>query len=320
MDISLITSVYRGGAFLPQYMARVLRLSAALAHIPLTLEVLLIANDATDAERACIADFEAQAAHQPNLTLRPQFIAREPLYASWNRGARLMSGAAFGFWNVDDERHADALFASYRLLEQGYSLVDTPIRIVEQRGLRGQRVTLIPTLYDPQQFSRKHTYGPFALHRRDLYAQVGAFDEHFAIAGDIDWGRRAHDHAHFHALDEPGGTFYQHGANLSTGSTTQEIEENIVFMRAQLWSEVRPTPIPDVMRATWEAWGNPERLTVPDEIAALLWGDHALAAWRAWQRRNARYQRGLALRRLPRTTIDALGLRPYLAKLRLVKP
>ena len=73
------------------------------------------------------------------------------------------------------------------------------------------------------------------------------------------------------------------------------------------------------MRALWTTWGNPEQISVPDEIAALLWGDQARAAWRVWQRRNARYQRGLLLRRLPRTTIDALGLRPYLAKLGLVK-
>src|SRR5262245_20873775 len=106
MDISFITSLYRSARFLPLYTQRLLDAIQPLLQAHLTLEVLLVANDADDTERALINDLIVQAAcYAPALTIQAHYVPRENLYASWNRGLRLMQGDIFGFWNVDDFRH-----------------------------------------------------------------------------------------------------------------------------------------------------------------------------------------------------------------------
>lgn len=325
MDLSFVTSVYRAAAFLPVYSQRVLAVSAALAAAGLTLEVVVIANDPMPDETALLEALAEAAARQGSPHIQRHSVPREGLYASWNRGISLTTGAAYGFWNVDDTRHVDALLAGLALLRQGYTLVDAPLRVVQPRRLLGrvigERVHITPVLYHPDIFTRKATYGPFALHDRALFDQVGPFDEHFRVAGDIEWGARARQVARFQPLPMPGGTFYLHANNLSSHNSAQQlVEENIVFMRFQRWSEVRPTPDPVLMRRLWEDWGNPAGISVPPEVADQLWGSGALAAWQRWQHDQRRYMRSLALRRLPRALIDRLGLRPHLARVGLVQP
>jgi hypothetical protein len=325
MDISFITSLYRSARFLKLYTQRLMDVVPSLIQAGLSLEVLLIANDADDTELGLIQELMTAAVrYSPHLSIQAHDVPRENLYASWNRGLRLMQGEIFGFWNVDDYRHIDALLAAVTLLKQGYTLVDAPMRVVQPRRLLGrdigERVHLTPVLYHPQIFTRKRTYGPFALHHRELYEQVGVFDEHFRIAGDIEWGGRARKFARFHPLAMPGGTFYLHTDNLSShNDVRQVVEENIVFMRAGLWDEVRPTPDPALMRELWDTWGNPDGRAVPPELAVQLWGEDAYGAWQAWERQQRRARRAFALRRLPRALIDSLGWRPALARIGLVK-
>lgn len=274
MDITLITSVYRAEAHLPMYAARIQPVLSAVNAAGIQLELLIIANDATDTEKKLLADLPGRVVHIP----------RETLYASWNRGIQLASADIFGFWNVDDERDGAALLASYRLLQQGHTLVDTPFRVVNtDANFKAKRDYVHPVCFSPHIFTRKNPIGPFALMRRDCYDQVGGFDEHFRIVGDLDWGGRAQQIARFVPLDFPGGTMHIHGNNLSsTGRPLQAVEENIVFLRRGQWDELRPAE-PELMRQTWATWGNLGR-DLPAKVADWLWGQAAENRYQQYQR------------------------------------
>jgi hypothetical protein len=274
MDITLITSVYRAEAHLPTYAARIQKVLGEIQTANIQLEMLIIANDATPAEKAILDTLPVRVVHVP----------RETLYASWNRGIQLASAPFFGFWNVDDERHSDGLIASYWLLQQGYTLVDTPFRVINtDANHRAQRDYVHPVCFSPTVFTRKNPMGPFALMRRTCYDQVGAFDEHFRIVGDLDWGGRAQTIAHFAPLDFPGGTMHIHGNNLSsTGRPLQAVEENIVFLRRGQWDELHPAD-PHLMRESWAAWGKQDR-ELPPAVADWLWGSAAQTRFQNYQR------------------------------------
>jgi hypothetical protein len=310
--ISLITSLYRGEQHLPAYGQR---LRAALEHLRragLSAEVLVIANDPTPKERAYLA----------NLPVRVIETERETLYASWNRGIAAMHSDVFGVWNVDDARDGAALVETYALLQQGHTLVDAPMR-VEQTWTTASQIARNRVyfrsvfIHETGVFTRKHCMNPFALIHRRLFDQVGLFDPHFRVVGDLEWSGRAQLVANIGLIHQPGGTFYLHGGNLSsTGSIRQMIEENIIFLRRQQWDEVRPTPEPEAMREMWEAWGNPNGIAVPPETAAMLWGYESSEAWQTWQRDHAQRQNRLKWRTRVLAVTDRLGLTPFLRRWR----
>lgn len=285
MDITLITSVYRAEAHLPLYAERIQKVLRETAAAGVHLEILIIANDATDAEKALLEPLPARVVYVP----------RETLYASWNRGMQAASADILGFWNVDDERHTDGLLASYRLLQQGYTLVDAPFRVLNTAAhLRAKRDYLHPVCFNPHQLTRKNPMGPFALMRRECYDNVGAFDEHFRIVGDLDWGGRAQKIARFAPSDIPGGTMHIYGNNLSSvGRPLQAVEENIVFLRREQWDELHPAD-PALMRKAWEDWGNQGR-ELPASVTNWLWGKEAEQRYQQYQREK---QRPLWIQRL----------------------
>lgn len=307
MELSLITSLYRGEAHLPAYGQHIQRVLAQLREADLTAEILVIANDPTPAERALLAD----------LPVRVIETARETLYASWNRALTLIQADIFGMWNIDDVRDGEALIRSYAMMTQGYTLVDTPMHV----HTHTTRQTFVGTqtlhsdhirpsfIHDTTVFTRKHCMNPFALIHRDLLAQVGPFDPHFRVVGDLEWSGRAQAMAQIGVLPMPGGTFNLHGSNLSsTGSARQMVEENIVFLRRQQWEEVRPTPDAAAMREMWDTWGNPDGIVVPPHIAEMLWGPQADYAWAQWQHTHHQQQRRLVWRQRAKTVINQLGL------------
>jgi hypothetical protein len=311
-DISLITSLYRGEAHLPAYGQHIKRVLSHLQREGISAEILVIANDPTPEERTLLAD----------LPIRLIETERETLYASWNRGLKVMQADIFGVWNVDDIRDETALVQAYHLIKNGYTLVDAPMSVhthivrQTQMGTFIQKDQHIRAAYiqDTHLFTRKHCMNPFALMHRRLLDEVGFFDPHFRVVGDLEWSGRVQPVAKIAVLPEAGGIFNLHGGNLSsTGSTRQMIEENIVFLRRQQWDEVRPTPEPTAMREAWDTWGNPQQIAVPEKIAAMLWSDEALQAWYEWQEAKAMRQAGLDvwISRAKRL-MDRLGLTEFL--------
>lgn len=315
IHLSLVTSLYRAEAHLENYIHHAVEVAGKVAS--LKLEFIVVANDATPRERELINHFSTLYPH-----VRAEFVLRETLYASWNRGVRLASGNCIGFWNVDDVRTAEGLIAGYEKIQQGCQLVYFPYAVIRPGAImpyhRRRVYEAVP--YDPDLHRRVMKCGPFFLFSPALYEQVGAFDERFRIIGDWEWCARATDYADFCPVSVHAGDFYLHGANLSsTGNPLQIAEDNVLFLLRGMWDSLKPAD-PDLMRQTWAKWDNGE---LPPEIQEKLWGKDARANWHQWQidtrRKRRRAELEQALRFIPKTVIDSFGVRSSLARLGFVK-
>ncbi|MBN1200760.1 MAG: hypothetical protein JXJ20_02775 [Anaerolineae bacterium] len=330
MDISLITSLYRAETHLEAYRRHVLDVAAQVQTAGLALELILVANEPTDGERLHIRQMQTALEADQVAVMHVIEVKRETVYASWNRGMRAASGACLGPWNVDDVRTADALIEGQRLIAGGCDLVYFPYHVIRHIRLLGRvpirrrsRVRAQP--YNRDVFTRSMRGASFLLFARDLYQRVGPFDEHFRISGDFEWCVRVTDITDFCRGTQIGGTFTQHGGNLSdVGDPLQAVERNIIHLRRGVWQHITPAD-PDLMRACWTEWGDTGATTpaIPAHITALLWGENAADRWQRWLVDQRRARRRVliseALRAVPRCVINRAGLRPLLARLGVVK-
>ncbi len=287
MSISVISSLYRVEAHLPQFTSSVRKFAEQVHHAGIDVLYIPIVNDATPTEQTAID----QLAHDINAAehgiMLPQYVGRETLYASWNRGVGLSDTPYFTFWNADDIRDADAFIEGYRALQDGATLIDY---IFNVRKI-SKRFGLFPSeteehsrmLFHTDPFTRKNGVGPFFMTTRDLYNQVGEFDENFRVTGDMEWAERTLPLVNFYPAKQVGGHFYIHGGNLSnTGASREDIELNVVFLRLQRWYQLIPVD-PTQMREIWETWGNRDSITLPAEVENFLWGDSAESRWQQYQ-------------------------------------
>lgn len=288
MTLAIISSLYRCEAHLPQFSAALFGCAKALSKAGIPVQYLPIVNDATRQERAQIDRLAQEINSRYYGAMQPQYVKRESLYASWNRGLAIAQAQYFAPWNADDIRSAKALIEGYNALKAGADLVDFGFTRVTRRKRLGflpyDERSENPCLYDPQHFTRRNGLGPFFMASRSLVERVGAFDDAFLVAGDMEWASRLHGIARFHAGQALGGDFTVHGGNLSnTGSETEEIEVNIIFLRRGDWGQLRPVD-PLAMRAAWEGWGNRAGKRLPTNVTAFLWGPGAENRWRRYRR------------------------------------
>ncbi|MBN1681443.1 MAG: hypothetical protein JW966_14270 [Anaerolineae bacterium] len=330
MDISLVTSLFRSESYLETFSSHVLNVAAALSEATVSLEMVLVANDASEAEHHLLRNLVGHLDSITGASARLLAVERETIYASWNRGIQAASGRCVGFWNVDDVRTPGALLEGLHLIDGGELLVYFPYDIIRSYTLPGglrirRRYVDRARPFDREQFARAMHTGPFFLFARDLYTQVGPFDDHFRISGDFEWCVRALDHADFCPGTAIAGRFAIHGDNLSnTGSPLETVENNAIQLRCGAWHNVIPAD-PDLMRDCWQAWGSPgiDLIDLPAHIQTQLWGNGAYERWQRAlaERRRARrrIQVTETLRALPRFIINRTGTRSLLARWGLVK-
>lgn len=323
MDISLITSLYRAEAYWETYAQGVVEVARQLKEAGVSLEMVLVANDPSEQERASIHDLANTLQANQTASVITLEVPRETVYASWNRGVRAASARALGIWNVDDLRTAEGLIEGYRLIADDGEMVEFPFVIVQMQhwlGLFNIRKRFEhPPQYTPSALGRKTRLGPFFMFSRALYDAAGPFDEHFRISGDFEWCARPRVRSSKLCLASAvGGYFSQHGTNLSgTHSLLEDIEDNVVLLRYGMWRELRPVE-PQQMQAAWTTWGD-QGTPLPQDIQDRLWGAGACETWQRWLRDRRRQQLTELLRRGPRWIIDWLGLRPVLARAGIVK-
>lgn len=319
-NISIVTAMYRTEAFFPSYVQHALTVAKSVTNAGLSLEFICVVKDASAVERDLLAQFSDSYPH-----VRVIHIDSGGMYRNWNVGTQAAAGEMVAFWNVDDIRTADALIKGYEKIKVGCQLVYpayTQLRM-KPGSSRSFSRTYEAVAYDRDMHRHKMRCSPFFMFNPALYAKVGAFDERYRIAGDFDWCARATDHAHFCPLDADAGTFWLHGGNLSdTGNPLQAVEDNMVHLLLGDWQYLKPAD-PELMRSTWEKWGEAETHPLPAEVTTMLWGDGAYDRWQTWLRDYRRTQRRAAietaLRYWPKRLIDSTGLRPRLAQLGLVK-
>lgn len=287
MPISVISSLYRVEDHLPQFTASVRKFAEQIHNAGIDVTYVPIVNDATERERTAIDQLMQDINTTGHGKMSPQYVGRETLYASWNRGVKFSDTPYFTFWNADDIRDADAFIEGYHALEDGATLVDYIFNVrktVKHLGLfPAQTEDHSRMLFHDQPFTRKNGVGPFFMASRNLYNQIGDFDENFRVTGDMEWAERTLPFVKFYPAKQVGGHFYIHGGNLSnTGTSREDIEVNIIFMRIQQWYQLIPVN-PSAMREAWDTWGNRDHITLPDDVQDFLWGDSAESRWQQYQ-------------------------------------
>lgn len=308
MSLALISSLYRSEKHLPTFAAAVFGFAKQVSQQGIEVRYLPIVNDASAAERETIDRLAREINGNYYGQMTPVYVGRESLYASWNRGINLSGSAYFGAWNADDIRSAAAFIEGYRALQDGATLVDFAFTRVSAHRRYGifarERRQNASVLFHPVQFARGNGLGPFFLASRELYRRVGAFDENFQVAGDMEWASRAQAHARFYSARQIGGDFLLHGDNLSnSGADREDLEVNIIFMRRRAWDHLRPAH-PGAQREAWFSWGDQRGIELPPEIEDFLWGPESLERWQRYRREKS--QRGW-LRRV-RLALAARGL------------
>jgi glycosyltransferase involved in cell wall biosynthesis len=276
-DISLITSLYRSQKYLRDYILHVQKVAQEL---DLMLQIIIVANDMTEAESRLLDDF----ADTDRLSVKIQSVPRESLYASWNRGIVHADSEILGFWNVDDARRAEALQEGYRLLSQDAEIVDFAFQIQSGQGIEQQRPQ-----YEPKKPAPKTGVSPFFMFRRSLYDKAGIFNENFRIVGDFEWSKREIvRQAKYYKSKMIAGKFFLHDDNLSGGNNTVEwVEFNTVLLWNQHYRLLRPVE-PILMREAWETWGHLGG-TMPDTVAEWLWGEYAQERYQQYQAEQSAY-------------------------------
>lgn len=287
VDISLVSSLYRTEKFLPQFAEHVLRLGKEATNSGLTLEIVLIPNDASEAERAVIEQLQHDAEIAQTLLIQILYVPRENLHSSWNRGVQAARGSAIGFWNVDDIRYVGGLAEAYRLIiEQNYDIVDFPVQYEITKTRFGR--TYVETRVDPPQFNPtilhpRGVTGPFFMFTPELYQLAGEFDEDFPIAGDFEWCMRdVVRNARYEKGQSIAGQFFLHGNNITQSSrVSDKIVFNVVMLRHQAWNGLYPVN-PQIMRETWESWGN-KGIELPQIVQDWLWGEGSTERYNAYR-------------------------------------
>lgn len=319
-DIALITSTYRAAAFLPAYHQNVVRLAQAFQAAHRQLELVIVANEPTPEEIDLLAGLETLV--MPSLQVQVIQVARESIYASWNRGVALSSAPTLSFWGVDDQRTPEALLAGFDTLQTGADVTWFPYQVITTVHWRffqtHNTATFEARPRETEAFRRRMWQGPFWMTTRTFFDTIGDFDPKFRVCGDFEWMQRALNHGRMQPTDVPGGSFIIHGKNLSANTNPLKIvEDNIIFLRNHLLAQLKPAD-PDLMRRCWEDWGAQGQVLDAD-TQAFLWGVGAFERQQRWLRDwQARQQRESVVR-LPRQIMEALGLRPLMARMGIVK-
>jgi glycosyltransferase involved in cell wall biosynthesis len=319
-NISIICSTYRSEAYLTKFTENVSTLADFFKQQAWVLELVIVANDATDNERTILD--KLKTLQHFNFVVQISYVARESIYASWNRGVKLATSPYITFWGVDDTRSAMALLLGHNMLKNGCELVYFPYEVlttVDWSVVKTTNKQVAGTLpFNKNSFGKNMRIGPFWMTTKDLFNRVGDFDENFKVVGDFDWCNRALQLVDFHLHQEVGGVFVVHGENLSSNYNPMKIvEENIVYLRYGHFDMLRPCD-PELMKTAWQTWGAQGRTLTPEQ-EAWLWGQGAKEREQKWLENWQNKQREENIRQVPRSIMERLGLRPLFAKLGIVK-
>lgn len=237
--ISLITSLYKSEGHLGKFLEKIKEFSDFLFSRNIGFESVVVSNDASAKEKEILEVFG-----QSNKWMSIHYVAREPLYASWNRGIELVKNEVVGFWNVDDVRHPRAVIDGLDLIKAGAKFVYFPFwykRYVKLLGLRilAKKPLIKPSVFDRKEFTHSMHCGPFFIFTESLYQRVGPFDEQFKIAGDFDWCVRAAKVSDFKLSKEIAGEFINEGVGLSgSKDLLHRIENNIIYKRHNIYDKI----------------------------------------------------------------------------------
>lgn len=233
LRISVVTSMYRCYQYLDVFFDAVDRIINKDE-----CEFILVFNDPTEEEYKKVSQRIEGKPH-----FRYVAVEREPLYASWNRGARLAKASYVANWNVDDVRLPDSLKRQADALDsnpdcaiaygdtisvQNYG--DTAGRLNNEQNYSKETA---------EQFRNSFFMSCFPMWRKSIHEEIGYFDEQFKLVGDFEFQIRAAFKYPFIKAEGILGYFLAGGGTrLSQQIERHIIEDNATYLRYGVYQKV----------------------------------------------------------------------------------
>lgn len=223
--VSIVTSLYRGGAYIRSFLENITSQTIFRTHC----ELIIIDANSPDDEQAVIAEF---CRDFPNIVYR-RMETRIGIYEAWNIGIGLARGRYITNANVDDIRRSDSLEIQAALLDT-FDFVDVTYQDVlysfeprlrfDDVAKRGFRTDLpIISRYNLMEFNGPHNA---PMWRAALHRDIGLFNPALQSAADFEfWLRcRANGKTFFKANTAHVG-YFVNPQGMSTRPDTRGVAE-----------------------------------------------------------------------------------------------
>lgn len=237
--VSIIASTYHSNLYIDKWL-----LSIEKQDIWHEAELIIISNDPSDEELFYLYNFAKKYPNQVYI----KAVAREPLYASWNRAISMATSTIYAISNVDDIRKPSSLSTQVKLLEnnQEATFCYGPFEIVRKFGSEDGDL-IIPPAFKREEFSRSMLLGPFFIWRANRDCLKNFFDEQFKSGGDFDFAIRLALLGYGVCANESLGYYLDAGTGLSTSGELQPIERTVIELRYGIWDKVDFKYIPSAL-------------------------------------------------------------------------
>ena len=229
--VSVLTSLYRGGAHIDRFLANILSQTCAA-----DIELIIIDAASPDAEAEVIGRW-ARRFPQIRYTRCNERIG---IYAAWNLAISQARGEFLTNANVDDLRRSDSLECQLEALRQRpdvdvvyqdfYYTMDPELSYAEVAA-HGY-LSRLPSAIDAEVLMSCNPPHHAPMWRRRLHDELGPFDTSLRSAGDYDfWVRCLAAGKRFVKADEPTAVYYQNPAGVSTRPDTRGHAESRLVLR-----------------------------------------------------------------------------------------
>jgi len=223
--VSAITSLYRGGAFIEQFMDNI----TAQEGFKEYCELVIVDADSPEGEYETIKRYMADF---PNIKYI-RINHRIGIYDAWNVAAEAAKGEYLTNANLDDLRRADSFMLQAGTLDslpfvdiayQDLYYTFDPRLDFEEIARFGHQTSLpVITLHNMVQYNSPHNA---PMWRKSLHEELGYFDTHFKSAGDYEfWFRCLAAEKVFYKINDPHVAYYQNPKGLSTRPDSRGLME-----------------------------------------------------------------------------------------------
>jgi glycosyltransferase involved in cell wall biosynthesis len=223
--VSAITSLYRGGAFIEQFMDNITSQEGFRDYC----ELVIVDADSPEGEYDTIKRYMAEF---PNINYI-RINHRIGIYDAWNVAAQAAKGEYLTNANLDDLRRADSFMLQAGTLESlpfvdiAYQDLDYTFdpRLPFEEIARFGHQTALPviTLHNMVQYNSPHNA---PMWRKSLHDELGYFDINFKSAGDYEfWFRCLAAGKVFYKINDPHVAYYQNPKGLSTRPDSRGLME-----------------------------------------------------------------------------------------------
>jgi hypothetical protein len=236
--LSIVVSVYKSNPFLQRFLDHLLQLEGIEDH-----EVLFVLNLPNFEEREIIDSFITTNA---NIDLRIICLNEvATVFRSWNIGISEAKFEQIVITNIDDLFCSNALKAYIEAFHKNpqVSLFYSGFMVVQDLECKISR-KIKPRKFNRDSFKQEMRISPFFAIRKDLWRELGYFDESFRIAGDFDFAIRMAETASALGIEDYLGYVLSRPDSLSSIRNEVHVRRHMmerlaIRLRYNSWSSER---------------------------------------------------------------------------------